>query len=42
MNKKIRRCINIDKELWEKIEEIAKRDNRSISNYIEKLIKELD
>ena len=35
---KIRRCINIDQLTWEKLQELAKKENRSASNYIEFLI----
>ena len=35
---KIIRSINIDKELWEKLKKIAKKENRSASNFIEYLI----
>lgn len=35
---KIRRCINIEEKLWEKLQELAKKENRSASNFIEYLI----
>ena len=35
---KIRRCINIDEQLWKKLQELAKKENRSASNFIEYLI----
>ena len=35
---KIIRSINIDEKLWKKLQEIAKKENRSASNFIEYLI----
>lgn len=35
---RIRRCINIDEKLWKKLQELAKKENRSASNMIEYLI----
>lgn len=35
---KIIRSINIDEKIWELLEKIAKEENRSKSNMIEKLI----
>lgn len=35
---KIIRSINIDKKLWELLDKIAKEENRTKSNMIEKLI----
>lgn len=35
---KIKKCINIDLELWNDLVEIAKKENRSASNMIEVLI----
>ena len=35
---KIIRSISIEKKLWEKLEQISKKENRSKSNMIEKLI----
>ena len=35
---KIIRSINIEKEIWKLLEKIAKEENRSKSNMIEKLI----
>ena len=37
---KIIRSINIDKELWDLLDRIAKQENRTKSNMIEKLIKD--
>ena len=37
---KIIRSINIDKELWELLDKIAKKENRTKSNMIEQLIKD--
>ena len=39
---KIIRSINIDEEIWKKIQELAKKENRSASNFIEYLIKMLE
>ena len=39
---KIIRSINIDDEIWKKIQELAKKENRSASNFIEYLIKMLE
>ena len=36
---KIRRCINIDEQLWKKLQELAKKENRSASNLLEVMIK---
>ena len=38
-NNKIIRSINIDDEIWKKLQELAKKENRSASNFIEYLIK---
>ena len=38
-NNRIIRSINIDEEIWKKIQELAKKENRSASNFIEYLIK---
>lgn len=35
---KIIRSINIEKEVWEKLQKLAKQENRSASNFIEYLI----
>ena len=35
---KIIRNINIDEKLWRKLQELAKQENRSASNFIEYLI----
>lgn len=35
---KIIRSINIDEKLWRKLQELAKKENRSASNFIEYLI----
>lgn len=39
---KIRRNIYIEKELWEKIRRIAKKEGRSICNYLESFVKSLE
>ena len=38
-NNRIIRSINIDEESWKKLQELAKKENRSTSNFIEYLIK---
>ena len=38
-NNRIIRSINIDEEIWKKLQELAKKENRSASNFIEFLIK---
>ena len=35
---KIIRSINIDEKIWRKLQELAKKENRSASNFIEYLI----
>ena len=35
---KIRRCINIEETVWKKLQQLAKKENRSASNFIEYLI----
>lgn len=37
---KIIRSISIEKKLWEKLEQISNKENRSKSNMIEKLIED--
>lgn len=39
---KIRRCINIEETIWKKLQELAKKENRSASNFIEYLIEKLE
>ena len=36
---KIIRSINIEESAWKKLQELAKKENRSASNFIEYLIK---
>ena len=36
---KIIRSINIEESIWKKLQELAKKENRSASNFIEYLIK---
>ena len=36
---KIRRCINIDEQLWNELQKLAKQENRSASNLLEVMIK---
>lgn len=38
MKLKIRKCINIEEKLWKKLQQLAKKENRSASNFIEYLI----
>jgi predicted CopG family antitoxin len=35
---KVIRSINIDEAIWKKLQELAKKENRSASNFIEYLI----
>lgn len=35
---KMKKCINIDKDLWNSLVEIANKEHRSASNMIERLI----
>lgn len=35
---KKRRCIFIEEKVWEQLQELAKKENRSASNFIEYLI----
>lgn len=35
---KKRRCVCIDDKFWKKLQELAKKENRSASNFIEYLI----
>ena len=37
---KIIRSISIEKKLWEKLEQISNKENRSKSNMLEKLIED--
>ena len=39
---KIIRSINIEESTWKKLQELAKKENRSASNFIEYLIKMLE
>ena len=36
---KVRKNISIDETIWKKLQELAKKENRSASNFIEFLIK---
>ena len=36
---KIRKNISIDEAIWKKLQELAKKESRSASNFIEYLIK---
>ena len=38
---RIRKCINIEEKLWKKLQKLAKKENRSASNYIEYLIEKI-
>lgn len=35
---KLKKCITIDEAIWKKLQELAKKENRSASNFIEYLI----
>lgn len=37
---KIIRSINVEKEIWEQLQEIARKRGRSASNMVEELVKE--
>ena len=39
---KVIRSINIEEKLWNKLQELAKKENRSASNFIEYLIEKLE
>ena len=39
---KIRKNISIDEAIWKKLQELAKKENRSASNFIEYLIEKLE
>ena len=39
---KIRKNISIDETIWKKLQELAKKENRSASNSIEYLIEKLE
>ena len=41
-NNRIIRSINIEESTWKKLQELAKKENRSASNFIEYLIKMLE
>ena len=36
---KVRKNISIDETIWKKLQKLAKKENRSASNFIEYLIK---
>jgi predicted DNA-binding ribbon-helix-helix protein len=38
---KKRRCVCIEDKFWKKLQELAKKENRSASNYIEYLIEKI-
>lgn len=38
---KKRRCVCIDDKFWKKLQELAKKENRSASNFIEYLIEKI-
>lgn len=38
---KKRRCVCIDDKFWKKLQELAKQENRSASNFIEYLIEKI-
>lgn len=39
---KVIRSINIEEKVWKKLQELAKKENRSASNFIEYLIEKLE
>ena len=39
---KVIRSINIEESIWKKLQELAKKENRSASNFIEYLIEKLE
>lgn len=39
---KVIRSINIEEKLWKKLQELAKKEKRSASNFIEYLIEKLE
>jgi predicted DNA-binding ribbon-helix-helix protein len=38
---KKRRCVCIEDKFWKKLQELAKKENRSASNFIEYLIEKI-
>ena len=42
MQMKVIRSINIEEKLWKKLQELAKKEKRSASNFIEYLIEKLE
>ena len=40
--RKLRKNISISETIWKKLQEIAKKENRSASNFIEYLIEKLE
>lgn len=40
--RKLRKNISISESIWKKLQEIAKKENRSASNFIEYLIEKLE
>lgn len=39
---KVIRSINIEESVWKKLQKLAKKENRSASNFIEYLIEKLE
>ena len=39
---KVIRSINIEEKIWKKLQELAKKEKRSASNFIEYLIEKLE
>ena len=40
--RKLRKKISISESIWKKLQELAKKENRSASNFIEYLIEKLE
>ena len=40
--RKLRKNISISESIWKKLQELAKKENRSASNFIEHLIEKLE
>ena len=40
--RKLRKNISISESIWKKLQELAKKENRSASNFIEYLIEKLE
>ena len=40
--RKVRKNISVSEKIWKKLQELAKKENRSASNFIEYLIEKLE